>query len=546
MASRSRRSPRPSTLRRPDLTISSRFGLLLLGLLPLLGPTPTLRGQDSPAAERLFIREFRVQGATVLPAAEVQRAVYPYLGPGRTPADIDAARAALETLYREKGYQAATVEVPAQRAKGGLIVLRVTEGEIGRLRIVGSRYHDIEKIRAAAPSLAEGAVPEFNAISRDLVALNQQPDRRVTPEIRPGAEPGMLDVDLKVEDTLPLQASAELNNRSSSGTTRLRLNLAASYDNLWQLGHSVGANAQTSPQDWDEVLVYSAFYRARFEGLPEWSYMLTGTKQETDISTLGGTAVAGRGESVGLRSTRVLAAPADVRLFHSVSFGLDYKKDDQAVDVAGVTTTTPLTYFPLNLTYGGFLAREHSETEFFTGLTLHFRGLGSDAREFDQSRFNAGPCLVTLRGDVTHTRKLPPDAPISARLQGQLASGPLINKEQFAAGGLDTVRGYLEGEVLGDHGLVGSLELVSPNLAAGRLARTDFKALLFADGGHLRLTDPLPEQTSSFDLASVGAGFRFRLFEHFDGALYFAVPFVEQTDTEGGEPHFTFVIKSSL
>ena len=546
MASCSQRSPRPTRLRPLDLRVSSRLGLLLLGLLPILGPTPTLWSQENPAAERLFIREFRVQGATVLPAADIQRAVYPYLGPGRTPADIDAARAALETLYREKGYQAASVEVPAQRAKGGLIVLRVNEGEIGRLRVVGSRYHDIEKIRAAAPSLAEGTVPEFNAISRDLVALNQQPDRRITPEIRPGAEPGMLDVDLKVDDELPLQASAELNNRSSSGTTRLRLNLAVSYDNLWQLGHSVGANAQTSPEDWSEVLVYSAYYRARFEGLPEWSFMLTAIKQETDISTLGGTAVAGRGESVGLRSTRVLAAPAELRLFHSVSFGLDYKKDDQAVNVGGVTTTTPLTYFPLNLTYSGFIACDHSETEFFTGLTLHFRGLGSDAREFDQSRFNADPSFVTLRSDVTHTWKLPADATFSARLQGQLASGPLINKEQFAAGGLDTVRGYLEGEALGDHGVVGSLELVSPNLAAGRLAQTDFKALVFADAGHLRLTDTLPAQSSSFDLASIGTGFRFRFFEHLDGALYFAVPLIEQTDTEEGKPHVTFVIKGSL
>ncbi|MGH8047989.1 MAG: hypothetical protein ACREKL_12155, partial [Chthoniobacterales bacterium] len=53
--------------------------------------------QAPPAStDTTYIREIRVKGATKLPGAEVEEAVYPYMGPGRTAGDIEEARAALE------------------------------------------------------------------------------------------------------------------------------------------------------------------------------------------------------------------------------------------------------------------------------------------------------------------------------------------------------------------------------------------------------------------------------------------------------------------
>ena len=114
--------------------------------------------------------------------------------------------------------------------------------------VTGSRYFSLEKIKAKAPSLAEGKVPNFNGVQRDLLALNRHPDRQVTPTIRPGAEPGTFDVDLTVKDKLPLHGSLELNNRNSPDTTSLRLNGAISYSNLWQAGHTLGLSFQIAPE----------------------------------------------------------------------------------------------------------------------------------------------------------------------------------------------------------------------------------------------------------------------------------------------------------
>ena len=88
--------------------------------------------------------------------------------------------------------------------------------------------------------MAEGTVPNFTDVTRDVVAMNKLADLRVTPALQPGVEPGTVDIELNVKDKLPLHAAVELNNRYSADTTHLRLNGSVTYSNLWQAGHKAG------------------------------------------------------------------------------------------------------------------------------------------------------------------------------------------------------------------------------------------------------------------------------------------------------------------
>ncbi|HTA66448.1 MAG TPA: POTRA domain-containing protein, partial [Xanthomonadaceae bacterium] len=155
---------------------------------------------------------FQVLGSSKLTVADIERAVYPFEGPKRTEADVESARAALQALYDKRGFPTVSVTVPAQDARTGLITLQVDEQRIGRLRVVGAKYFSPDDIARSAPSLAEGGVPNFKDVQHDIVELNQLPDRRVTPQIKAGTAPGTVDVDLDVQDTLPLHGSLELNN----------------------------------------------------------------------------------------------------------------------------------------------------------------------------------------------------------------------------------------------------------------------------------------------------------------------------------------------
>lgn len=275
----------------------------------------------------------------------MEKAVYPYLGEARTAEDVEHARAALEKAYHEAGYQTASVQIPQQEVTGGLVRLQVVEGTVGRLRVHGSRYFDIERIKADAPSLVEGTTPDFNAVTADIMALNQHPDRRVTPALRAGVEPGTIDIDLNVEDTSPLHGNLELNNRHSANTTELRLNGSVSYANLWQREHTLGLSFQIAPERLDDAKVFSAYYLVPVPNSPV-KLMVQGMKHDSDISTLGTFDVAGRGENLGIQA--IVSLPGTTTWSHGLTGGIDYKHFDELLTLGGTTdgTQTPITYYP--------------------------------------------------------------------------------------------------------------------------------------------------------------------------------------------------------
>lgn len=510
------------------------LGLLLLASGPhgyAVGPT---------GEEPIYIREYRVQGAKVLPRMEVEEAVYPFLGPERTPADVEQARAALEKAYHDKGFQAVTVQIPQQQVRRGVVMLEVTETTVGRLRVKGSRYHSLERIKAQARSLAEGKVVNFNDVTRDIVALNQWPDRKITPELRPGVTPGTVDIDLNVQDKLPLHGSIELNNRYSPDTPELRLNGSLSYNNLWQRGHSLGASFQISPERIEDVAVYSGYYIARFAEIDWLSLMLQGTKQASNVNTLGSVAVAGRGEVIGLRA--IITLPPLTNFFHSFNFGVDYKHFDQQVNLAtSETTETPITYWPISAAYGATWAQKGSLTELNAGVTMHLRGTGSDAEEFEANRYKTDGGFIYLRGDLSHTHDLPRGFEGFAKVQGQVSDRPLLNSEQLTGGGLGTVRGYLEAEAVGDSGAFGSLELRSPSLLGWtKKEGNEWRVYAFLEGGVLALQEPLPEQESRFELASYGFGTRLQIVEHLNASVDLGIPLIDSGRIDADDFLLTF------
>ena len=519
---------------------------------PASAATPSAAGPQQPLAH-FDIDDFAVQGADKLPEIDIEEAIYPFLGPNKTSEDVERARAALEKAYHDKGFQTVSVAVPQQNVNQKVVVLKVTELKVGRLRVKNSRYFDLDKIKDKAPSLKEGTVPNFNDVTKDIVALNQWPDRRVTPALRAGVTPGTVDVDLNVEDKPPIHASLEVNNRQSPNTTATRVSATVHYDNLWQLGHSFSFTYQVAPERRKDAEVFSASYLAHTD--IDWlSVLLYGVKSSSDVATVGGINIVGPGDIIGGRA--VMTLPSRDNFFHTFSAGIDYKHFDQTtMQLGSASFGSPVTYYPVVGTYGATFQYEKFTTQFNATLTYSLRPLSSDRFAFDAKRFDASPSFTHFNVDLSHTQELPEGYQFWGRLQTQIADGPLVSSEQLSAGGLDTVRGYLESEVLGDDGVIGNLEIRSPDIGAmlqkqlkdetgkGTPRFTTFnewRMFAFADIGHVSIQRPLPEQLNNFDLWSYGLGSRFKLFNSINGVVVLAVPMTNQTYTRAGDPRVNF------
>ena len=510
------------------------LGMLLLGMLgsgaeaaapaeSTTAPAPTALSQIG----NLYVREYRVRGNHLLKPIEIEEAVYPFMGPGRGEQDIEGARQALEKIYKAKGYQSVGVQVPQQTGNRGVIYLEVVETPVGRLRVKGARYFLPSTIKAGAPSMKEGTVPNFNEVSKDIVALNRWRDRKITPELRAGVVPGTVDIDLKVEDKLPLHGSLEINNQHNANTVPLRLSGSLSYSNLWQLGHTLGGSFQLAPERTTDSAVYSAFYQAPVRSVEGLSVMLTGTVQDSNIAALGGTTVIGKGQIVGFRLMKTL--PAKQGYFHSISFGMDYKNFVQDVNAAGSLVSSPIAYYPFNLSYSASRVTDNTYTEFNAALTWHVSGMGGSQTQFAARRFSATDNFFYFRGDLSHTHDIAHGFQIYARGQGQATPDSLINTEQTSGGGFNNARGYLIATRLGDSGAFGTLEFRSPNfLGSAKDRENQWRVYAFLEGGKLFTNHPLPAEKRSYDLASAGFGSRVRYLNHITGSIDLAMPLVTQ------------------
>ncbi len=511
--------------------------------------SPVARGQEAEGGEakpRFDVWEFRVEGNTVLDALAIERAVYPQLGPGRTIDDVNAARTALEQAYRDAGFATVFVDVPEQEVDGGLVRLAVTEGRVSRLKITGSRYFSNGWIRAQLPEATPGTIPRMDAFQDQLRALNvRSSDRLLTPVLRPGAEQGTVEIEVKVDDQLPVNGSLEVNNRNSANTTDTRIEAAVRYDNLWQRDHSFGLQYQVAPEDRDETEVIAASYvlRPRASGK---AFAFYGLSSDSDIAVVGGDISSiGKGEVYGARA--ILPLEGGEGLFHSLVLGVDYKDFDETIgfnEEGEDDIDTPIAYLNWSLGWNAALPRETRTHTYDLTANAGIRGLGNEEQEFADKRFKGRPNYFYVEGGYELIQSLPWwGTALALDLRGQWTPQALISNEQFATGGRDSVRGYYEGEILGDYGVQASAEWRSPNFGPGLWKPLEnLYGYAFLDSARLLLNDPLPDQVDAITLLSAGVGLRLAA-DPLTAGLDLAIPFRDGQATEEGDERLLFSLR---
>lgn len=521
-------------------------------------PAPAAAEAPAVAPATFFISAIDVVGVTRLSAAEVEKIIYPFLGPDRDSATVEAARTAVQDAYAARGYETVVVDIPPQPEAAfamGLVQLNVTEVPVGTVKVSGAKYHSGEAVLRSLPSLKSGEPLNFKALQDELAAANRFPDRAVTPSFTPGETPGTLDVDVKVDGEEPIHASLELNNDNSPNTTDLRASGSVRYTNLWGAGHTASVSFVTAPRNREESKVFSFSYTAPLAGSPI-TLSAFGYVSNSNIAALGGSNVLGDGYQI---SGRVIYRLPSEGSFQSLTAGIDYKDFKEDIVFGGATVgQAPIRYMPLNLGYSYQRSGEKTSFDLSLGTTLGLRimkrvgcfdptGAACPQDQFTNKGADASENFAHINLDATYTRALQEGWNAQLRITGQYADSHLVSNEQFSLGGMSTVRGYYQSEVVGDKGIAGSLELRLPSLATYIAPFVDeLRGFVFVDGGLVRVIDPLPDEVTGYEVASVGGGVRLGLFKYLSGEFVVGVPIIAGPDTRRGEPRYTFVVKGEF
>ena len=493
----------------------------------------TVESNPSKEADRFDVLEYRVLGNTVLAQTAIEQAVYQFLGEKRSFEDINAARDALAEAYRTAGYGAVAVDIPEQDVSDGVVRLAVTEGRVARLRITGARFFANGKIRSKLTSAQPGEVLNVTSLQSELAAVaRQSQDRQITPILRAGATPGQVDLELKVADKLPLHGRVEVNDRYTADTTSTRVSANLSYDNLWQRFHSFSMQYQDAPEELGQARVIAGTY---VMPVPNTSHILALYAVDTNsaVTTVGNLAVLGAGRIYGARYVMPLEPMASI--LHSLTLGADYKNFRELIRLSTQDDITPVSYLTWSLNYSGTWRSDDRTLNFSVGPNFGIRGLANSSAEFRYKRFDGSPSFIYLRGNLQYEAPAFAGTRLVLRVAGQYSPQPLISNEQFGIGGLDSVRGYLESEDLGDYGFSSTVELRSPTLRRSWLGANGGAYFFgFLDNAAVGLIKPLGQAGRS-DLSSWGLGLRLTGFNGLEAGLEWATPFVPSDHTRAGE-----------
>lgn len=192
-----------------------------------------------------------------------------------------------------------------------------------------------------------------------------------------------------------------------------------------------------------------------------------------------------------------------------------------------------------NAWYSSHVTRTSHDTN---GIAHTIATSGREALQTITGSKESSGYWVTLTPSFSHTFTFRTNWLTSIRANGQWASEPLINNEQFGIGGVNSVRGYHEGEAFGDTGWHVSLEQGTPSHLVGMLNNTPLsvRGSWFMDYGAVYLLDPPTGLASAVQLWGTGFGLTASLGSHWQSRFLISMPLIGTRNTQRNEPYFNF------
>lgn len=433
---------RPSPLRPLSFVCTA-----LLLLLCLAGPAAA---QD--AAPRISSLTFI--GVRALPVSALQKATASFVGAAADAATLAALRKRVQQVYDERGLGLVSVMPPAALpASDGTVLVRVSELKVSLIEVIGADRRALSRL----PALVPGQAPQFEALTRQLFLFNDNPRRKAALDFSPG-EGEQVNAKLTVTEQALAYGSLTIDNSGSDQTGLGRARLSAGHADLFGRGW-VGEAQLTS--SFDGSTVRQALGRLSVPLLATGGtldFSLDHSRSELG-SVLAFNSISGRSTGAHLGYRHALSRASDRERFLTVA--LDQRQYDDVYDFAGTNLGSSVAARPLTLGYSA-LARGRWITQLSLGLTGNIPGGGDNASaNYAASRFGAKTQWLRGNASAFALRPLGSGWQFSARLNGQYSDDALISGEQFRTGGSGGLRGLIEGEVAGDSGVSGGLELVA-------------------------------------------------------------------------------------
>lgn len=489
-------------------------------------PAPTVAPEVETVPEISFVLAgVLIEGATVFPVAEFGPLYVEFLAQTVGRAELEEIAARVTQTYTEAGYYISRAMVPPQTVESGILRVRVIEGFLARVRFQGAdKLGDL--LDSYAGAITEERPARLSTVERGLLLINGLPGVQVSDvQVARLDDGGAYELAVEVSYDMA-EGAAYLDNRGTPEVGRLQASLSGAVNSVAGLGEQLQFAFATVPDDPQE-LVYGRF--AYEQPLGHAGTILGASVAVSAIDS--GAALAredtnGRGLSISVyaRYPLILSRRRAVYLRAALEYQ-DVKEDrfgQLTIDDSLRVLRLQADYSALD-SWGGtsFLTLEASQG--FDILNA------SDASDPALSRVDGEGVFTKFKLDLIRVQEI--YGPVSLRLaaQGQIALAPLLSSEEFLLGGSQFGRAYDFGEISGEDGVAGSLELRYSREREGTVL-TDYEVYGFYDVGAV-----WNRNTGRDSLASAGGGIRLGLLRRIQASVEVTKPLTRAVASTGDQ-----------
>jgi hemolysin activation/secretion protein len=414
---------------------------------------------DRNYADRFFIRDIQVIGNTVL-QSEIKKIVKDSQLKYRTATfqDLVCLRSRITQLYLDKGYVTSGAFLANnQDLTKGIVTIQVVEGELEEIVITGLDRLQQSYLRSRLELAAQKPLNK-NDLETGLQLLVLNPlFETVDAELTAGQKAGsnVLLIDVKQARSFTADIGVDNYRAPSIGEFQGSVNLA--HNNLLGFGDRLSAEYGVT----EGLDIYNASYTIpwnAYDGTIGFSY----NQSDSGIieARFRDLNIESETQTYGVSLSQPLTRSPNQEFI--LGLGLDLRRRRTFLDGEPYSFSVGVEDGQSNATVLRF-SQDWVQRDAQSVLAARSQfNLGIDAFDATINNTGTGGQFLIWQGQFQWVEQLSPRVLFIARVGGQFTADSLLSLEKFSLGGVSTVRGYEENQLVTDSGVLGTLELRIP------------------------------------------------------------------------------------
>ncbi|MDJ0649700.1 MAG: ShlB/FhaC/HecB family hemolysin secretion/activation protein [Xenococcaceae cyanobacterium MO_188.B19] len=484
----------------------------------------------STLGERFFVKDVRVLGNTVL-ETEINQIIQPFKRRTATFSDLICLRSQITQLYIENDYvTSGAFLVNNQDLSDGIVQIQVVEGELERIEITGLKRLQESYIRSR---LEIAATKPLNRKRLEqglqLLILNPLIDT-VNAELTAGQKPGNNVLLLNIQQAQAFSAGLAVDNYRAPSIGEIQGSIEVAHNNLLGFGDRISAEYSVT----EGLDIYNLSYAIPwnpYDGTLSFSYDNSDSKivdeefRDLDIESETETLSFGLRQPLFKSPNQefTFGLSLDVRRRRTFLQGEPFSFSLGVEDGKSNVTVIRFSQDWLNRSATKVLAAR-SRSALLSARSQF--NIGIDAFDATINDTGVDGNFFAWQGQFQWVQQLSSRVLLITRVGGQFSPDSLLSLEKFSLGGINSVRGYRENQLVTDSGILGGMELRIPVTSNPNTLQLN-PFIEFGKGWNQDEPDP-----DNATIASLGLGLRWSIDDSLSIRLDYGIPLID-VDNEG-------------